>query len=73
MRRCRISRSRNVGVAKLQMQKDLDFSEAAIGFGAGIFDLAGNAAGEIRRGYSGRVDLPGQSGWIGRTLAFRVS
>src|SRR5580704_6083024 len=27
----------NVGVAKLQMQKDLNFSDAVIGFGAGIF------------------------------------
>jgi MFS transporter, ACS family, tartrate transporter len=29
----------NVGVAKLQMQKDLDFNDAVIGFGAGIFFL----------------------------------
>ena len=29
----------NVGVAKLQMQRDLDFSDAVIGFGAGIFFL----------------------------------
>jgi len=29
----------NVGVAKLQMQKDLNFSDAVIGFGAGIFFL----------------------------------
>ena len=29
----------NVGIAKLQMQKDLDFSDAVIGFGAGIFFL----------------------------------
>jgi ACS family tartrate transporter-like MFS transporter len=29
----------NVGVAKLQMQQDLNFSEAVIGFGAGIFFL----------------------------------
>lgn len=29
----------NVGVAKLQMQKDLSFSDAVIGFGAGIFFL----------------------------------
>lgn len=29
----------NVGVAKLRMQKDLNFSDAAIGFGAGIFFL----------------------------------
>jgi MFS transporter, ACS family, tartrate transporter len=29
----------NVGVAKLQMQQDLNFSDAAIGFGAGIFFL----------------------------------
>jgi ACS family tartrate transporter-like MFS transporter len=27
----------NVGVAKLQMQKDLNFNDAVIGFGAGIF------------------------------------
>ncbi|HCC57036.1 MAG TPA: MFS transporter, partial [Solibacterales bacterium] len=29
----------NLGVAKLQMQKDLNFSDAVIGFGAGIFFL----------------------------------
>lgn len=29
----------NVGIAKLQMQKDLAFSDAEIGFGAGIFFL----------------------------------
>ena len=29
----------NVGVAKLQMQGDLGFSDAVIGFGAGIFFL----------------------------------
>ena len=29
----------NLGVAKLQMQSDLNFSDAAIGFGAGIFFL----------------------------------
>src|SRR5580698_9957570 len=29
----------NVGVAKLQMQQDLNFSDAVIGFGAGIFFL----------------------------------
>src|ERR1700729_326475 len=29
----------NVGVAKLQMQKDLNFSDEVIGFGAGIFFL----------------------------------
>ena len=29
----------NVGVAKLQMQRDLNFSDAVIGFGAGIFFL----------------------------------
>src|SRR5580700_6997864 len=29
----------NVGVAKLGMQKDLNFSDAVIGFGAGIFFL----------------------------------
>src|SRR5580704_4555731 len=29
----------NVGVAKLQMQKDLNFSDAVIGFGASIFFL----------------------------------
>jgi MFS transporter, ACS family, tartrate transporter len=29
----------NVGVAKLQMQKDLNFNDAVIGFGAGIFFL----------------------------------
>jgi ACS family tartrate transporter-like MFS transporter len=29
----------NVGIAKLQMQKDLNFSDAVIGFGAGIFFL----------------------------------
>jgi MFS transporter, ACS family, tartrate transporter len=29
----------NVGVAKLQMQKDLNFNDAIIGFGAGIFFL----------------------------------
>ena len=31
----------NVGVAKLQMQKDLDFNDAVIGFGAGIFSTSG--------------------------------
>jgi len=29
----------NVGIAKLQMQRDLNFSDAVIGFGAGIFFL----------------------------------
>src|SRR5947209_19661278 len=29
----------NIGVAKLQMQHDLGFSDAVIGFGAGIFFL----------------------------------
>ncbi|HTX36788.1 MAG TPA: MFS transporter [Bryobacteraceae bacterium] len=29
----------NIGVAKLQMQKDLNFNDAVIGFGAGIFFL----------------------------------
>ncbi len=29
----------NLGIAKLQMQKDLNFSDAVIGFGAGIFFL----------------------------------
>jgi ACS family tartrate transporter-like MFS transporter len=29
----------NLGVAKLQMQKDLGFDDAVIGFGAGIFFL----------------------------------
>ena len=29
----------NVGVAKLQMQKDLNFTDAIVGFGAGIFFL----------------------------------
>src|SRR6266849_558436 len=29
----------NLGIAKLQMQKELNFSDAVIGFGAGIFFL----------------------------------
>ena len=29
----------NVGVAKLQMQQDMNFTDAVIGFGAGIFFL----------------------------------
>src|SRR5215471_2306007 len=54
----------NLGVAKLQMQTDLDLSDAAIGFGAGIFFL----------GYL-LLDLPGSlivERWSARKWIARI-
>src|SRR5580693_194672 len=54
----------NVGVAKLQMQKDLGFNDSVIGFGAGIFFL----------GYL-LLDLPGSlivERWSARKWIARI-
>jgi len=54
----------NVGVAKLQMQKDLNFNDAVIGFGAGIFFV----------GYM-LLDLPGSlivERWSARKWIARI-
>ena len=43
------------------------------GIPAGVFYPAHGAAGEIRRGHGGGIDLPGQSGRIRGAVAFRLS